>query len=312
MSRKFTFVLVLAIILSACAPTPATQTSEVSETSEVLPATATATLTPDAPTPSPTPEAATVESVIRNEMKGKAPQVADASMGTYQFMRAENGAYRVVNEKLGLDVELSLVADQYGQRMVGDDDRTVFIKNEEGKWVVAPFWRWGEQRIELGIVENSQSTYKGMTEIKIAGELMGYDGSVEIEHEGEKHILPVAVFWVGNDQNGEKILFKTVLGYVNGWVSENAYGGSSLPNDPNAVNNTTPRFATDVSPEMLVEDLEVGGTYVISLMLGGVDVMEDYSAVNTDMVDYLIDENNALNETGLGMVHIVSVPMLRR
>lgn len=57
MPRKIIFVIVLSIILSACAPAPATQTSEVLETSEVSPATtipeATATSTPS-PTPEPT------------------------------------------------------------------------------------------------------------------------------------------------------------------------------------------------------------------------------------------------------------------
>ncbi len=57
MPRKIIFVLVLAIILSACVPTSTPQTSEVSETSEVLPATAISapSLTPEPPQPTETP-----------------------------------------------------------------------------------------------------------------------------------------------------------------------------------------------------------------------------------------------------------------
>lgn len=311
-TMKRIFIFALIFLLSACAA-PITSASPIVEVTVTFNMTVTST---PSPFPAPTEgagkvEAADIGTIFTQEMKGKAPTVADASMGNYEIVQSESGVYRAVNEKLGVNVELHLVKDQYGERLVGGDGRCIFLKDPEDEWIVPPFFRWGAGRIELGIVENSTYSGNGITDVTVAGELVGYEEPVEVEYEGQKHSLPVAVFWVGNDQKGEKILFRTVLGFLDGIVLENAYGGSSLSYDPEALSSLTPLSSNGVSPEALVSDLVVGGTYAISLVVDGEEMMKEYVVVNANMVDYLSGEDNALENAGLGMTLTVYVPMAR-
>ncbi|MFH1244096.1 MAG: hypothetical protein V1487_00770 [bacterium] len=229
-----------------------------------------------------TPEAGVLDvgRVLREEMEGKVPTVRDASMGDYEIVQSESGAYRAINERFGVDVELTGVKDQYGERLVGDDGRTVFLKNHEDKWIVAPTFIWKDKRAELGLYSpegNGPSINEdGTKAMQVVGELVGYGEPVRETYQGKSYDYPTALLWVGNKPSGEKIIVRMIMGSamddvgvipitgVGGLAEEQRFSGGGIVHADYAQNAV----------------LYVGGTYAIAVTYDQ-RKLDNYSAITS-------------------------------